>query len=330
LNLNKKNILLIMPFYFEYEKQIEKCLSRNGANVWSFNENINKNYINRFFSIYCKKVYKKAVNISYDKLLKNLPQHMDYVFIIKGSTITYNYVQKLKKIYCQAKFIMYQWDSVANYQKALELSKWCDYNFSFDPDDSIKYGWKYRALFFDPELCILDKEKRYDLTFICSLHSERAKLYRAIKNFSKEREYKFYGYLFTDKMSYFRQKYLNHNPKFDVQINNLKFSPLSQRDISSIYDVSKCLVDYKFDNQMGLTMRSIESLGHSCKLLTNNHNIKKEDFYNPNNIYVYDMESIDIPEDFLLTEYESVDQHIYHKYSIQGWVEEIFNFVEQN
>ena len=75
------------------------------------------------------------------------------------------------------------------------------------------------------------------------------------------------------------------------------------KETVAVYDKSKSIMDYKFPKQVGLTMRTIESIGHRCKLITNNQQVKFEDFYTPENVYVYDLDSFDIPVDFLKTDY---------------------------
>ena len=71
-------------------------------------------------------------------------------------------------------------------------------------------------------------------------------------------------------------------------------------------------------------MRSIEMLGAERKLITTNAAIKEYDFYNPNNICVIDRNNPVIDKQFLSIPYESVSPELYHKYSLDGWLEYIF------
>ena len=43
---------------------------------------------------------------------------------------------------------MYQWDSIKNNPNALSISEEFDEVSTFDVEDSKKYGWKYRPLFY--------------------------------------------------------------------------------------------------------------------------------------------------------------------------------------
>lgn len=325
LKLNQKKILIILPFYFNYQNQILDCLKSNGAKVYLIDEDVNEfNFWNKVASVYFKSIYNTILKKYYNAQFAKLPDTLDYILVIKGSTLSEERIKYLRQHFGNAKFIMYQWDSVANFPKAKEISKMFDYCYTFDPKDSQKYRWKYRALFFDPRTCKEVCKKKYDLTFICSLHSNRAKVFQETKKIAEKKKFTFFNYIFTNKWSYIRQKYLKKNHSFNIKMNEIKFSPLSINNTTKIYNQSKCLIDYKFPEQEGLTMRTIESLGHKCKLITNNQQIKYEDFYNPKNIWIYDIDNFDIPEEFVRSQYEEISEEIYSKYTIQGWVEDIF------
>ncbi len=59
-------------------------------------------------------------------------------------------------------------------------------------------------------------------------------------------------------------------------------------------------------------------------MITTNPEIKKYDFFNPNNIYVVKRdEETEIPNEFFQTDYQVVDDGIVEKYSIERWLFEI-------
>ena len=108
---------------------------------------------------------------------------------------------------------------------------------------------------------------------------------------------------------------------------SLKFLELNDIDIPIPYEEniryvleSKCVVDIVQKQQCGMTMRPIEALLYKKKLLTNNVNISKYDFYNPNNVFIYGRDSIgDLPH-FLSIPYEEIDENIVNKYTVSGWL----------
>src|SRR5690606_10943726 len=98
---------------------------------------------------------------------------------------------------------------------------------------------------------------------------------------------------------------------------------------SEIYKLSqntKIVIDVAHPNQKGLSIRPYEALGLQRKLITNNTEIKKYDFYNANNIFVIEnFDNLDIPDSFLTKPYEKISEDIYKKYHISNWLKNILN-----
>ncbi|HAB26352.1 MAG TPA: hypothetical protein DCE27_00175, partial [Xanthomarina gelatinilytica] len=85
------------------------------------------------------------------------------------------------------------------------------------------------------------------------------------------------------------------------------------------------LLDIQKENQYGLSFRVFESLGYKKKLITTNADIVNYDFYNPNNIAVVDVHNIQIPDAFFKTPYEEIPKDVLYKYTLAGWIENVFN-----
>ena len=71
-------------------------------------------------------------------------------------------------------------------------------------------------------------------------------------------------------------------------------------------------------------MRTFEALGARRKLITTNLDIEHYDFYNPNNILVIDRMNVNVPVDFISSQYVDIDQNIYDSYSLSSWLRKIF------
>jgi len=87
---------------------------------------------------------------------------------------------------------------------------------------------------------------------------------------------------------------------------------------------SKCVLDFVYSKQTGLSMRAFESMAAHRKYITNNAEVKNYDFYNPANILVVDALNPHIPKEFIERPFESVDDKVMYKYSIRGFIDEIF------
>ena len=80
---------------------------------------------------------------------------------------------------------------------------------------------------------------------------------------------------------------------------------------------SRVLCDVTQKNQSGLTLRVLESLFFSKKLITNNMFVEKYDFYNPNNILIYASGTTrDDVQSFLKKPYEKVDCDVCARYEV--------------
>ena len=65
----------------------------------------------------------------------------------------------------------------------------------------------------------------------------------------------------------------------------------------------------------------------ALKLITTNKDIKNYDFYNPNNIFVWDENTKEIPDSFFELQYQELPKEIFEKYSLKTWIKTVF---EQN
>lgn len=313
-----KNILLIAPKYFGYEDVIRQKIEDKGYGVDLIYENIKEI---SFFYRYLAKIFftHKDLIFRYYYNKKICKRTYEIVLVIRGSSLTKNTICDIKKNSPNAYFCLYQWDSVKNNTTALKIARFFDSVYTFDPCDAKKYGWIYRPLFYISRTEQMTNRK-YDLAYICSLHSDRVKIFNFLKKEFKDR--KVFYYLFSNRLHYFKQKYICRNLNFqDIDDSEIKFFPLSLKKTNEIMSQSKIIVDYTHPNQDGFTMRTIECIGHKCKLITNNSKIKTADFYNSNNVYIYDINNIEIPLSFINSKYCELQKEIYDRYTIDSWIE---------
>ena len=110
-----------------------------------------------------------------------------------------------------------------------------------------------------------------------------------------------------------------------IDRDSVHFKPLNQAEVNMIYDRAKIIVDYTNPQQNGLSIRTIESIGHKCKLITNNNNIVNNNILEHENIYIYDENNFEITDDFINSKYKEVDKLVYDFYSVDGWLSSIFD-----
>ncbi len=84
---------------------------------------------------------------------------------------------------------------------------------------------------------------------------------------------------------------------------------------------SFCIIEVVQEGQEGLTLRALEALVYGKKLITTLRNIVNYDFYNPNNILIWNNQTNDELTSFLNTNYIMIEQKIIDKYSLHNWIQ---------
>ena len=91
---------------------------------------------------------------------------------------------------------------------------------------------------------------------------------------------------------------------------------MSKHEVAQRIAKTKAVIDIQPPNQAGLTMRTIEMLGAGRKLLTTNKFVADYDFFDKQNIEIFEREKPVVDFSFLKNSYSPVDNNIYQKYSL--------------
>jgi hypothetical protein len=95
--------------------------------------------------------------------------------------------------------------------------------------------------------------------------------------------------------------------------------------VFQFYRRSKTILDLMRCGQTGLSFRVFEAMALEKKIITNNPTIKDYDFYNPENILLLNDDFTNMDPEFLTSPYVKIPDEIYHKYTLESWVERVFN-----
>ena len=254
-----------------------------------------------------------------------LPFDISYVLVIRGEFLDASIIEYMKNRFTEkCVFSLYQWDSVANNPNALEIAKYFNHISTFDKADADKYSWKYRPLFFINKYANSIRPRKCDILFMGSLHSDRIEILNYLKQYCAHNNLSFESHIYTKKLVYFKRKYINKKKGY-IEANDLdmKFKSLSLQDCYKKYTNSKVVIDYTHTGQTGYTMRTIECLGCQCKLITNNKQVLMADFYEPNNICVYEDTIFEITDEFLKTDFKQLPETVSNRYSLESWLLDI-------
>ncbi len=327
VDLNNKSILFFSPQFFGYHIEIKNKLQEFGAKVIWYDDRPSNSFTTKFFLRINKKLLNKTCENYYESIKNELygkKLNFDYILFISPESISKESLKDLKTTFNSSRFILYMWDSFKNKQ-ALDLLSEFHAIFSFDPNDCKKYKIKFRPLFFlDIYATNHGLKSIYDLLFVGTAHSDR---YLFVKKIIKQLDSKLIIKLFF---------YLNGKPLFllkkifDQNFRNVKYTDISFKSLSlqencDLVKSSNIILDINHPKQIGLTMRTIETLGAQKKLITTNKDIRNYDFYNENNILIIDRENPVIPLQFIKSVYKVNTDFIINKYSLSGWMYEIFD-----
>lgn len=111
---------------------------------------------------------------------------------------------------------------------------------------------------------------------------------------------------------------LNINAEIIVPEIDKRIVPFDQNVANAMK--SRALLDIVQNGQNGLTLRPLEALLNDKKLITNDVNIKKYDFYNRQNVFIIGEDNINQLKDFIYSPILCVPQSIKEKYTFNNWI----------
>lgn len=323
-------ILLITPNFFNYPKIISDELTEMGYEVDWFDDRpstsglvkavirVNKNLIMHYINKYFDKVMNTVRSKKYDVFL-----------LISGQSLSFseNMIKEIKDCQPQARFVLYQWDSLENFPYIEKIEKYFDKCYSFDKQDVESHSnLIFLPLFYSKQYEKIGSKHQhnyiYDFCFVGTAHPKKYRFINMMaEQLKKVYPNQFIYYFFPSKLVFFYRKIMNKEFR-KAHYSEFHFTPLDSDEINKLYTESKCILDSAQSGQSGLTIRVLEALGAKKKLITTNADVVNYDFYRKENIYVYDGE-FDLNDPFFTSSYVEIDENIYRKYSLRSWLEEM-------
>lgn len=331
--MNKKIIFSVQDINIGdgIKNNIEKILKEKFNNVIYIKDEFNKKDKEIKYKVF-REIVKKADEQSYfKKLFRNFENkikineaekyhNIDYFLIISGGKFSKLFCKILRKNNPNIKIILFLWDK-------LEYSYWkdklenFDYIFSYDRIEALKNNFIFRPTFFIDE-CLnnIPLRKEYDLYYIGALKEEKRYNYLIkLKNYLNEKQIKTFFKLYAGKKSI---RKLPKNYDKDLIINER----INYEKNIEILKESKVVLDIKFKDQNGLSLRIYEALATNTKVITDSIDVKNYDFYNENNIKIInkieDIEKISL--DFFKSPFVQIDEKLKARYSVKGFIDDIF------
>lgn len=332
--ISGKKILFFSVQTFNLEKEIKSKMEENGAVVTYYDERPANNNFTKGIIRLSRNIYQRKINAYYHSILKSIEnESFDFLFVNRGEVITEDFLQKFKKLQPQCEMIFFTWDSFTNHPHPTTILKYFHKRFSFDREDAEKYDIGFRPLFYLDKYKKITEDKKdfkYDLLFLGTAHSDRYLISTKVTEWCKQKGLNVFTYYYMhSKTVYFYQRTFDKSFK-EFNYKKLSFKGLSTDEILELYNNSNVILDINHPGQKGLTMRTFEALGAGKKVITTNAEIKRYPFYSPDVFYVIDRNNIELDLEFFKKYPPKIEEDLYYRCSIEGWLYDIFLKNEQD
>lgn len=229
------------------------------------------------------------------------------MIIIDANIINCTLPNWLRKNQYEGRIIYWYWNPVQSCvnPKIVDRGK-CEL-WSFDPDDCAKYDMRLNTQYYFPTFKTIDsKNVKYDIFFVGREKGRLAYLTELEKQMNE-----------SGLNTYF------HIVKRDEGSNkkNTYKSLISYEEILKYIGESRAILDVVQEGQTGQTLRAMEALFFSKKLITNNKSIINCDFYRKENIFVLGVDDIQNIQEFIEIPFNPIEKNILDKYEFNQWVE---------
>lgn len=312
-NISGKRILFFCTKFFSYYEYIQRELLYLGASYVKFVESPNFSESPRKFNSHEHSLaflYFYLKNPSYrtkwtNELIYEIKgEQFDILFCVADVPFKYFFFEEIKKSNPCIKTYLFLWDKLSVQRVPEKIIQAFDYKFSFDRDDCLMInGLEYLPDFYLNFDDIDDTDIKYDVCIIATLtDAKRGEISMALDNFCKRNGLSSYIYLLSRKNVYKKNIFKRYYGrflrrkiiKFLEKPGNNKFvhsEGLTAEEVELIQNQSRCIFDFGYRGRQGLTLNAIAALAKGKKLITSNDRIKNENFYNSQNIYIYDYEN---------------------------------------
>lgn len=312
--LSNKKIIFICPKFVGYNEAIKKEIENLRGSVLMFNDRPYNGIYDFFKKINLNIVKAYQVVNWYFRLRKLNLAYYNTLFVVRGEHVPFFVLDKCKK--AGLEMIMYQWDSVKNYNY-LNQKDYFNKISTFDSGDAKLYGMDYLPLFYRREYAKLKLRNSKEKTALF-VGTYQEKRYKSVIDL-KERLNKI-GIKTIIKIKIPFYHYIKLKLKGIVlEKEYLVFENISFNEMLNLYSNADIIIDVANYKQKGLTMRTFEALGANKVLLTNNLSILEEPFYDSKRIKFFDQEFLD--ETFI----ENGRLNLVKKQRIDNWVLNLLN-----
>lgn len=193
--------------------------------------------------------------------------------------------------------------------------------YAFDDADIEKYGFERLTNYnYLPYFSQEKQQPKTDILYITSFDKKRIE-----QLFALEKKFEELG--LTSKIFVIGKKSWWYRLTSFFRKSSIIFTRklIKHEELPNYYQNTKIIIDLMRKNQYGLSFRVFEAMAMEKKIITDNEKIQQYDFYHPQNILVLNEDFSNLAQAFFETFYQPLPKEIYEKYTIEKWVERVFN-----
>ncbi|MCG2792342.1 MAG: hypothetical protein L6262_02185 [Weeksellaceae bacterium] len=316
-------ICLISFDHWQYDAHIVDALLKKGIEAYHINIGQYKHTskLSRLKNALSKVFLNKnpKLELRHKFIISELQKigYQDQILVINPELINRDYHLKIKSF--TKRYIAYLYDSLARHPIDCLIEGVFDDIYSFDKDDIKKHHFREvnNYIYLD-HVKQEDQNPKFDVCYLASFDKRLIAMRRVAAALSLLKQT--YQFIIVGKRAWII-KLFKFGGKSSIRY---QIKRVDHQDIPVYYRDAKAILDLVRDDQAGLSFRVFEAMALEKKLITDNRNIKDYDFYDANNILVLNAEYNNLTKDFFATPYHQVPADIYHKYTLEHWVNIVF------
>lgn len=265
--------------------------------------------------IYAKNRHRDIIQTNID-ILDKIRGKADYALIIRPDLLSDEVIKKAKS---KAEHIIgYQWDGLDRFPAVYDKIQFFDPFFVFDKKD-IAADKRCRAItnFYFDHLFGEPESPDTDVYFIGSYVESRMQILTDLAVFFKNNNLVSNLHVIGNATKHILPPVMtgiNHAAKVVDFQQNYHYTKKT-----------KAVLDLVDDAHSGLSLRVFEAIGFKKKLITNNPEVVKYDFYRPNNIFIIKDGNIQDIKDFMQKPFEELPEDIHRKYGFENWLRNVLD-----
>lgn len=286
----------------EFEKYYNSILEKHGMHVLpiSYFEKNSKNsgLLEKIRRVLC------LLSISRRKI-----QEYNMIIVFEDIALATALRMKATK---RTRIIYWQWNllSETEARKLSLIRPFCEL-WTFDSFDAKRYSLNLNCQFYDINSLVIQPYKNKSKRAFCAcVDKGRYKTLKNIQTLLQSNNIECDFLLVRDV----GQTYADEDYEW-ISNQGIPYSEFLYRTLQS--DI---IVDLVQPNQTGITVRVLEALFYNKKLITNNIFIKQYDFYNSDNIFIYEQDDENSLYAFLNTPYKEISDHVKANYTVEAWL----------